>query len=105
MIGGEGAEVPCPEYPLRELAEDLGRAGTNFRNPGEGFDCRRCGVRYVPAPKQWVFHDLCDGCFALFDEQKMRGRFVPLGGEPPPGGVYFESCEAWMEAFPFQSEK
>ena len=86
---------------LRELAEDLARAGDAFANPGEGFDCRRCGRRHVPRPGQWIFYNLCDECFAAFDAQKMRGRFGRLGWcDPPPGNEYYESCEEWMKVFP-----
>ena len=85
---------------IKELAENLARAGSSSQNPGEGFDCRCCGQRYVPVQGHWVFYNLCDSCFAAFDEQKMRGRFGRVGWGPPlPEEVaYYESCEAWLKA-------
>ena len=85
---------------IKELAEDLARAGTTFRNPGEGCDCRCCGRRFIPAQGQWGFYNLCDACFVTYDEQKMRGRFgkVGLGSPLPEGAVYYESCGVWLKA-------
>ena len=85
---------------IRELAEDLARAGSTFLNPGEGFDCRCCGMRFVPVEGQWIFYNLCDLCFVVFDEQKMQGRFGRIGWGPPlpEGAVYYESCEAWLRS-------
>lgn len=35
--------------------------------------CACCGDSYQPPA--WCFYDLCNPCFARFDDQKMRGRF------------------------------
>src|SRR5438552_3027911 len=48
----------------------------NKGNPG--FTCKNCGAWFQPQPDQWIFHELCDTCFAPFDRQKMMGRFATL---------------------------
>ena len=37
------------------------------------FVCRRCHKDFLPP--LWFFEGLCDSCFQLFDEAKMKGRF------------------------------
>jgi hypothetical protein len=49
-------------------------------NPG--FACKNCGQWFKPQPTQWIFHELCDPCFAVFDRQKMLGRFSILEKKP-----------------------
>ena len=65
------------------------------------FDCRRCGTRFQPKSRQWIFYDLCDTCFAEFDKQKMHGRVELLINKRKT--AYFEDVDAWMAAFPYSS--
>ena len=72
----------------------------SFGKKDRSFDCRMCGSHYIPEEKQWIFHDLCDPCYAQFDAQKMEGRYYTwMGGaergDPKPA-IYFESAEEWM---------
>ncbi|SRR5712692_5019019 len=63
------------------------------------FDCHRCGTRFQPKPRQWIFYDLCDGCFDEFDAQKMHGRVELLINKRKI--AYFEDVDAWLTAFPY----
>ena len=54
--------------------------------PGDIIKCKRCGVEFERP--FWFFNGLCDDCFALFDEAKMRGRF----GQGP----ITENSDEWM---------
>jgi hypothetical protein len=61
------------------------------------FSCRRCRVWFTPQRGQWIFHDLCDSCFALFDEQKMAGRAAYLRNQSTS---YYEDAGEWIIAHP-----
>ena len=39
-------------------------------NPG--FSCKECGNWFQPKPKQWIFHMLCDECFATYNKQMVN---------------------------------
>lgn len=65
--------------------------------------CRRCAEEFIPGT--WNFYDLCHNCFALFDEQKMKGRWHNvLHRNEPMKDSYFESCEEWMKHFPYKNK-
>ena len=75
------------------------RAGLeSFTKKDRSFDCRRCGTHYVPADGQWIFYELCDGCFARFDEQKMTGRCIAMGMTPDDGKRHYEAAADWIAA-------
>jgi hypothetical protein len=56
------------------------------------FNCKRCGNLYNPKIEMFIFHELCDKCFAEFDYQKMAGRKGEGGDE------YFEEVNLWTES-------
>jgi hypothetical protein len=63
------------------------------------FNCRRCGTRFQPKPRQWIFYKLCDSCFDEFDAQKMHSRIETLLNTRKI--AYFEDVDAWIAAFPY----
>jgi hypothetical protein len=82
--------------PSTELWNNVARGLNSFDKEDRSFDCRCCGTHYTPAKDQWVFHELCDKCFAEFDAQKMKGRFSGLGWNKS-SGPYTESTEEWIK--------
>ena len=72
----------------------------SFEKKDRTFDCVACATHYTPAEGQWIFYDLCDACFEVFELQKMKGRLWFLGDrttpEPIHGKDYFESCREWL---------
>jgi hypothetical protein len=71
----------------------------------KSFNCRRCQKSFTPAEHQWIFYELCNHCFNLFDNQKMTGRFGSLGmlAECKPIPLtWFESSEEWIKANPYR---
>ena len=113
-------KVKAGDPQFAEFAKELRTAAANFQAEDRGFDCRVCGKRYVPSKGQWIFYNLCTGCFAEFDFQKMRGRFreFPIAISPNSdpeaaahiramidrfgGGsaeeFYTESCDEWLRS-------
>lgn len=75
-----------------------------FSDNPPAFNCKHCGNNYQPEPRQWIFHNLCDTCFPLFDKQKMEGRIDLLIYKRQT--AYFEDSDAWSNAVknsPFHS--
>jgi hypothetical protein len=65
-----------------------------LRRGNPGFACKNCGQWFTPKPTQWIFHELCDPCFAVFDRQKMLGRISILEKKPVP---YWEEVADWIK--------
>lgn len=64
------------------------------------FVCRRCRDVFTPQKGQWIFFDLCDHCFGLYDARKMRARVGKA--RPEDDGPDPEDVLAWMQRFPYQ---
>ena len=61
----------------------------------EAFNCRKCGKLFQPKPYQYIYYDLCDDCFKVFDTQKMLGREATLSKKS--GYVHhFEDVYEWI---------
>ncbi len=59
------------------------------------FYCKGCNIRFVPGKHQLIFHNLCDGCFDKFDNQKMSSRLSRLLGDGSIQGT--ESVDEWIK--------
>jgi hypothetical protein len=74
----------------------------SFEKKDRSFDCVACASRFMPAPDQWIFYELCDSCFSGFNHQKMNGRMWMFGPqttpEPVEGVDYFEGVDAWVRS-------
>lgn len=79
----------------QEMQEQSLQALERLTKGNPGFDCKNCGAWFKPQPKQWIFHDLCDPCFALFDRQKMMGRYAHVLEKKSVS--YFEDVDAWIK--------
>lgn len=84
-----------------EEAEGLVQQAMNglasFEKADRSFDCRDCGERFTPKADQWIFYNLCDGCFRPFDAQKMAGRLYNHFGYGEKPEHYFESCDQYLD--------
>lgn len=76
----------------------------------EAFECRRCQRKFTPDLHQWIFYKLCDHCFNLFDNQKMKGRFTKIAilGSLQMGLLsksipcqYYEDPGEWIKEHPY----
>ena len=77
-----------------KFAEENHRALKNYLSDNPlPFDCNH---HYQPKPQQWIFHNLCDTCFALFDKQKVYGRIDLFINKRQT--AYFEDSDAWSKA-------
>jgi hypothetical protein len=75
---------------------EVEKAKKNFSANPKPFKCRKCGQIFQPAPFQWIYYDLCDECFKIFDTQKMLGRRATLNKKE--GYVHhFEDVNEWLE--------
>lgn len=59
--------------------------------------CKRC--RKLWEPRTFNFHNLCDGCLALFDKQKMDGRFAMMFCGKV--SYHIENSDDWVKANPY----
>lgn len=64
-----------------EVVEIEKRIAGGYLQNGDGkpdedrsFDCKKCGKHYIPKTSQWIFYNLCDECFVVFDREKMAER-------------------------------
>lgn len=64
------------KYP--EMAKAINTATESFAKEDRSFDCQDCGERFIPAEDQWIFHNLCNRCFSVFDQQKMQARMAVI---------------------------
>lgn len=87
-------------FTVGELMQNLS-CNANDGHPREQRACRRCQQLWTPG--DWNFYNLCNTCFALFDQQKMAGRMAMLFGGNKPS-YYSESCEQWITDFPTRVE-
>ena len=113
----ERMESGDPQFA--ELRQNIDNADVSFAKQDRSFACRACGQSFAPGEGQWIFYNLCDGCFAEFDAQKMRGRFrgspsLKPSADSDPGAAavindmidrfgggtqddfYTESCDEWV---------
>lgn len=60
------------QYP--QMAQEIRAAAESFAKEDRSFFCRQCGEVFIPAKGQWIFYNLCDACFDVFDYQKMVER-------------------------------
>ena len=78
--------------PTHPLMQDVKR--NHQTSPGDTLECIRCNKKYERGV--WDFYSLCNECFQLFDNQKMKGRFsILLGGKK--NLKWHESVEEWIK--------
>jgi hypothetical protein len=77
------------------IEEDSLQAIARLSTGNPGFDCKNCGAWFKPKPQQWIFHQLCDSCFAVFDRQKMMGRYARIVEKKTVS--YFEDVDDWIK--------
>jgi hypothetical protein len=78
-----------------KLTQQSRTAIERMQQGNPGFTCKKCGRWYRPEPYQWIFHHLCDICFAAFDIQKMAGRTALLVENRRVH--YFEDSDQWIQ--------
>ena len=60
------------------------------------FVCKNCDEICQPYPHQTIYYELCDNCFAAFDQQKMAGRIAKNTGKDITG-KYFLRVTEWIK--------
>ncbi len=60
---------------MTEVHDEITRGLDHFVSESlEPFDCKKCGESFTPSPGQWIFYNLCDGCFRAYNSAKMDSR-------------------------------
>ena len=80
-----------------KIGQMADRAIKRLQLGNPAFNCKKCGRIYKPARTQWVFHELCDKCFAKFDEQKVVGRAKWFNEKKKV--FYYEDSDEWVSSF------
>lgn len=92
-LAGLKTAFPSNEAKIKKRVE---KAIERLEGGNPPFNCKRCGNLYKPDSEMFIFHELCDNCFVLFDAQKMAGRRGSGNLE------YFEDAVLWIKNNPIK---